>query len=1491
MHRSMTDRSRNIARGRSGPRRWLALLVGAALGASSLFGLAPAAYAASQVSLDNVQFVDESTKDPVTGITDGHRQTLQIDMSVPGSGPATPPIAGTIHLDGRLEAEPQKIDILGEDGEPAGYCLVSESQLDCLLFDEYVESHPYDLQATVYFYVWVKAGNTEDEDLEFTVGNTVTRPVEVAPDPGNAVCADDCTWPGTGAEKNGYWNYDSESQNMFLEWAVRTPSAPDGMEPGASVVVQETIDLNEFEIVSGYPEVREFKSLYINDQGIEQLAYYDVLPADEFSVSGDKLTVSFTVAPGKTEGLRPDEAPLRGAIYDVVWKVLPIDGWVSDHEYENKAYVTVTTPGGSETSEDSANVRYQGGGGNVIGSNVGRVFVAKFVEGDNAPPAGTTYQVDWKACDTANNYDPVSHDGADCRDGQVSIEPGADPSKPALTRIGDFPNGWRVVATEARPANTPPNTDWRSEWQWIDRDGNPVPGNGGPTAGLDVTIGGAEVPLGQAAYFGVTNTFTKQQTEGQFGAQKVIDDSTGFDLDGLSYTLAYSYPQSDDYVPGVSGFPAGSGSLSLPGTGEVSYSDTLPIGAVLTFDEPTMPDVGGVDWGTPTITPATLTIEEGTLENPALVTLTNTATPSAVDAGHFVVRKTINNPDGVTLPDLGSLYFTLNYDVQEPGEASRPESIQVPADGQLVSSPEYPAGTAITITGEDTVSLPSVPGAEWGTPTWTPTDSFTITSEPTEVVTVDLANSVSATVGQFQAAKAFGETQGLGLDHLDFALNYSYPAGNGFPEGSGTLVIEGDGTVATSEDLPIGAVLTFSEGDMPELEGVAWENAVITPEQLTITAGTNATQVVVTNALQPITPSPGRFTAQKLIDYPQGDDDLIDLTGQSFFLNYWYTVPGEAELGPFEIEMPADGGLVFSDEIPIGANVRVEEDTTRLPQIPDVDWGYDVTVTPSEFEMDETESEIHVTVTNTATKKLGHFDIAKAIVNPDDVDLDSVRSFTVNYDYYYGTSYQGSASLTLPADGSTVSSPDYPVGTGIRITGESAPPGVENATWASPEFSQTEFTIAGTDQSVAVVTVTNTIGQDPGTFSAYKEIVNDDGLHVEWFTFGLEYEYEFNGDVYGPFVMTLDADGDREVSPQIPIGAEVRILREIPPTEIDNAHWADPVIAPTTFTIPAAGAEAVVVQVENTLAVDRGLFHARKVVVNDEGVELPESVPGSEFPYQFVLYYEYTAVNSIPAGSGFMYIDPDGSVVTSAEIPYGATVTVMEVDPVELPGTTWKDPVLSTETFVMGADTDKSLEIVVENTIERDLMPFWATKTLNIEPGLELPDDIESFDLEYTFTYPWVSDDADPEQRGGTDTLTLGFDPDTGEALTAVSKDLPHGTEVSVREVLPEVPSGVYWQNPVITPDQFRIDAAAFSFVTVTAENTLSSTPPGPTDPTDPPGPTNPSDPTGPTTPPALEVTGMVAPWALMVIAAMLIVLGGYSVLRRGKLVLSERDD
>ncbi|GMA32066.1 DUF5979 domain-containing protein [Litorihabitans aurantiacus] len=108
-------------------------------------------------------------------------------------------------------------------------------------------------------------------------------------------------------------------------------------------------------------------------------------------------------------------------------------------------------------------------------------------------------------------------------------------------------------------------------------------------------------------------------------------------------------------------------------------------------------------------------------------------------------------------------------------------------------------------------------------------------------------------VGMFAAAKVpDGTGAGAVPSDTTFQLDYTYPAGETWPAGSGTLVLPADGTVVTSEWLPVGAELTLAEQAPPAVDGVTWG----TPELSTTTLTIGASEVVRVDVTNPVTLTP-----------------------------------------------------------------------------------------------------------------------------------------------------------------------------------------------------------------------------------------------------------------------------------------------------------------------------------------------------------------------------------------------------------------------------------------------------------------------------------------------------------------------------------------------------------------------------------------------------------------------------------------------------------
>ena len=176
-----------------------------------------------------------------------------------------------------------------------------------------------------------------------------------------------------------------------------------------------------------------------------------------------------------------------------------------------------------------------------------------------------------------------------------------------------------------------------------------------------------------------------------------------------------------------------------------------------------------------------------------------------------------------------------------------------------------------------------------------------------------VTNDASYRDAAFTARKVIDNPSGLDTSGIaDFTLNYSYPADpNGaFPAGNGRLLLAADGSVSTSGPLPIGAQLTFTEGDRPVIPGGVWHAPSIVPATLTITEdmpGNGDALVVVTNPLRP-EPVPGFELSKSAApvsgsNVHPGDVITYTVTGEN---------TGETVLDPVVITDDLDGIWEFA---------------------------------------------------------------------------------------------------------------------------------------------------------------------------------------------------------------------------------------------------------------------------------------------------------------------------------------------------------------------------------------------------------------------------------------------------------------------------------------------------------------------------------------------------------------------------------------------------
>ena len=233
-----------------------------------------------------------------------------------------------------------------------------------------------------------------------------------------------------------------------------------------------------------------------------------------------------------------------------------------------------------------------------------------------------------------------------------------------------------------------------------------------------------------------------------------------------------------------------------------------------------------------------------------VVSLGGNATGVGTNVGKFTITKAVTGSGAGAVTSTQA--FTGTYTVTMPPatDITHTGTYSV-TNGATWMSPEFPRGSQVTLTEV----IPTEPATvAWATPVFSQ-NAFTLSGGSiTGVTLTNDATLLPPVTGSFSASKALVGT-GTSLVPTDatFTLNYTYPAGANFVAGTGSLVLKADGKAVPSGELPVGAVLTFTEASPTDVTGGTWGTPVIAPETLTITAGASATEVVVTN---PITTKP-----------------------------------------------------------------------------------------------------------------------------------------------------------------------------------------------------------------------------------------------------------------------------------------------------------------------------------------------------------------------------------------------------------------------------------------------------------------------------------------------------------------------------------------------------------------------------------------------------------------------------------------------------------
>ena len=617
--------------------------------------------------------------------------------------------------------------------------------------------------------------------------------------------------------------------------------------------------------------------------------------------------------------------------------------------------------------------------------------------------------------------------------------------------------------------------------------------------------------------------------------------------------------------------------------------------------------------------------------------------------------------------------------------------------------------------------------------------------------------------GGFEVTKTLG---GTALDAVDVAnttlpvkVDYVLPGPAGDYAGwqapgtlnadglSGTAVIDiSIGKTSTFQGtFPKGTVVTLSEDTSqasPAPSGYAWGKPVFAVGRTTtntLTIGDRVSTKATLNNTADVAKAPGTFQVTKTVVGPEAAAGARD---KDFAFTYTCSDGQSGQVSAKGDGAAAQAGATF----PQGTTCTVKEDaeSARLD-------GYTLTA-PAEQTVtvkDPAEPIATAAFTNSYTRDTGAFSIAKSVQGGPQGAANGSYSFTYTCD----GGVQG--TLTVPGDGTAVSSPQIPTGVSCALAEDTAA-AAKSGYSVTSSLSQDTVTITK-DQTVAV-TAANTYTRDTGTFSVTKSAKGD---YAPQAGEAVKVGYTCNDPEATQGTLDVPMDGTAVGGPALPTGT-VCTLSEDAASAQREGYAVSTAYSATTATIVKD--QVAEVSVTNTYTRQTGGFSVSKTVEGD-GAQLA--------PAEFT--FEYTCTDKVTgkAGSPRQVMVKAGETAHVGDVPTGSC-TLTEKD-ASAKGTSLSttlavggEPVRDGKaTFdVLGGDAT-AVSVSAVNTYTLDRGTFTVSKKVE-------GDSAETHkNAAFTFEYS-CSSDVEGEVSGE---LTA-----RGDGATASGPALPVGATCSVSE-------------------------------------------------------------------------------------------------------------
>lgn len=557
----------------------------------------------------------------------------------------------------------------------------------------------------------------------------------------------------------------------------------------------------------------------------------------------------------------------------------------------------------------------------------------------------------------------------------------------------------------------------------------------------------------------------------------------------------------------------------------------------------------------------------------------------------------------------------------------------------------------------------------------------------------------------------------------------------------------------------------------------------------------------------------GVFTAQKKLLNESG---IAVPEGQTFSLGYTYPAGDTFPAGEGVLELPADGALVTSPELPVGAELSLRE--LNPEAVPGATWSTvglsksAVTIcAQAPIPADSSGGDagcgaepVTVEVTNRLTADLGGFRLAKSLSGAGGALVPEGTEFTVAYAYPAGPGFAaGGGEVRVVAGGAPAEVTGLPAGALVTLT-EAAPDPITGTTWLDPVFSERTFAVV--KDNTITIDLENPISLNTGEFAVQKLLSGSGAeLVAPEAEFGVDFTYLAGpGFAAGSGSLVIRGDGVAVGSGPLPFGAVVT-LAERDPAAVLGGTWNGHRFSTESVTI--GDGTTVAVSLTNEITRDVGAIEIVKSVTGS-GADLVEA------DREFVFDYAYPAGPSFAAGEGAVTVRADGVPVRVENLPADAVVTVTEREPAAVVGGTWQTPRFDRDTSARIA-TGETAAFAVENELLRNTGSF-AVKKLLSGSGAALV----SAEHEFTVAYAYP---AGPGFEAGEGTLTVRAD-----GVAVRGPELPFGARVTLSERSPAAVAGARWGDATFSVAEFTVgdgETVAVSLTNaVTAEEKLGTT-------------------------------------------------------------------